>query len=155
MSFVSDVLAELLEDAQTAGAAVTPAYTDIEIGAPMPRSRCIRVWWTGEFIPAPQMNDQRYSLSTEFVGHGFAVAVFEPMSDLSEISAENRMGAMGAFVDALRGAIDADRTLGGKSVSVEPEETPVDYANLGGTLYAFAAMPIAAGIVEHTIGGSS
>lgn len=155
MSFVTDVLSALLANARTAGAATTPAYTDIEIGVPAPRGRCVRVWYTGEVIPAPQLDGKRYSLDTELVGHGFAIAAFEPMADFEEYGAEQRMGALGGFVSALRTAIDADRTLGGKTVAVEPDAAPIDYANLAGTLHAFAAMPITAGFTEHTIGGGA
>lgn len=155
MTLVSDVLDALLTIAQAAGAEVDPPYTDVEIGAPMPRGRCVRVWWTGEVIPAPQMDGVRYSLDHELVGQGFAVTAFEPMSGFDEAPAAARMNRLATFVDEFRSGVNEDRTLGGKAMSIEPEATPVDYANLGGTLFAFAPTELTAGLVEYPIGGGS
>lgn len=150
MGAVSDWMDEVTSRATTAGQAVDPKYTDVAIGAPVPRGRCVRIWWAGEVIPAPQMGS-RYSLSTEIVGHQIVATVFEPMSDSSEQATENLMGTMADFVSALRDAIDADRTLGGKSVSIEPEPTPCEFVQIGGTLYAFASMVMPVGNIEYDV----
>lgn len=152
MSDLSDWLSAVKSAAGQAAATITPAYTDVVVGAPVPRGRCVRVWWGGEAIPAPQMDGRRYSLNHELIAQRIAATVFEPMSDMSEGNSEAAMGRIADFVLALRTVIDEDRTLGGKSVSVEPDETPCEFLNIGGTLYAYASMTMSVGIIEVQIG---
>ena len=152
---MGDWLAAVKNAAVTAGQATTPKYDDVAIGAPVPRGRCVRVWWAGEAIPAPQMGEVRYSLDHEIVGHEIAVTVFEPMGDASEQASEDRMATIADFVVELRDAIDIDRSLGGKSMSVEPEATPADFVNIGGTLYAIASMVMPVGVIEFEVGNGS
>jgi hypothetical protein len=153
MGTVSDWLDQVEAIAQTAGAAVSPKYTDVKIGAPYPRGRCARIWWGGEVIPAPQMGEMRYSLSTEIVGHAVVVTVFEPMGDVSEDASKSLMGTMADFISELRDGIDADRTLGGKSVSIEPEATPNEFIQIGNALFAFASMVCPVGNIEYDVNG--
>jgi len=150
---LGDQLDALLALAETAAAACSPKYDDVAIGAPVPRGRCVRLWWSGEAIPAPQMGGSRYTLNSELVGAGVVVTVFEPFSDLGEEVTANAMVNMATFIDGLRSGIDADRTLGGKTIAVEPEATPAEYAQLGQVVYGFASMAMQTGMTEYLIGG--
>lgn len=151
MSF-ADWLTKIEAHAVTAAGQANPAYTDVTVGAPLPRGRCVRVWWEGEVIPPPQMGN-RYSLSSEVVGHGIAVGAFEPISDLNEAGFRNMLLGLQSFFHALRVLVDADRTLAGTSAVIEPDPVEIDYANLGGILCAFGVMGFTPGYLEYAIGG--
>jgi hypothetical protein len=149
MSF-SAWLSALEGHATTAAGQANPAYSDVLAGAPIPRGRCVRLWWDGEVIPPPQLG-ARYSLSSENVGHSIVVGAFEPLN-LDEAAFRSTMLGMQSFFHALRVLVDADRTLGGTSSVVEPEAAVVEFAILGGTQYAFGLMAFTPGHLEYAIG---
>lgn len=153
MSQPSDVMDALLSIAATAGASVSPKYTDVKIGLAVPRGRCIRLGWIGETIPAPQLDGQRYTLASEMVGHRFALGVYENVTDMAEDAAAARMLVMADFFHAFRTAVDADRTLGGKVMACEPDAAVIDYVRIDTGLWAIGGQEIVAGMVEYGIGG--
>lgn len=141
--------------AQTAAAGLPNPYTDVAIAAPVPRGRCVRVWWAGEEIPAPQMDGVRYSLSSEIVGQRIAATAFEPLSDSTEQVTAAAMASLGEFVHAMRAAVNADRTFGDTAMSVEMPAVDADYLNVGGAILAYATCLLVPGITEYAIGGGS
>lgn len=151
MSAFSDWLGALEGYCITAASQASPAYSDVLTGAPIPRGRCVRLWWDGEVIPPPQLGN-RYTLASELVGHSIVVGAFEPLSDLNEAGFRAVMLGMQSFFHALRVLVDQDRTLGGKSAVIEPEPVAVDYAVLGGAQYAFGLMAFTPGYLEYGIG---
>jgi hypothetical protein len=129
--------------AQTVGAAMTPAMTDVCIGLPFPRGRCVRVYWDGEADP-PRM-PMRNSLNSELVGDRVTVRGFWPVASADEAAHKARVLEMHALAHGIRDAIDGDTTLNGEIDTVVVGDSVPDAIQFGGTWYAVLDIPLTLG----------
>lgn len=130
----ADQLAALLTHATAAGAAITPKVTDVAIGLPLPRGRCIRLFWDGEQLPV-RMGGQR-DLTGELVSDRITAALFMPVSTSSEAQYSQTLTEMYAFKHEMRTRVLGDSQLGGQSTDLEMEYAAPDFAVFGQALYA-------------------
>lgn len=135
------VLSAIEAHAAAAGAAVTPPITDVCAGLPVPRGRCVRVFWTGEAEPVRMPG--RYTLSGELVGDSITVRGFWPVASADEAAHRSRVLEMAALAHGVRAAIDGDQTLDGDAAdSVLVGDSDADFAVIAGALYAVVDIPL-------------
>ena len=148
---IDAVLTALENHATTAGAAVTPALTDVTAGLPVPRGRCVRIYWDGEIDP-PRMTG-RVPLSSEMIGDRLMVTAFWPVGDAGEAAHRNRILEMWGFAAALRTALDTDMTLGGEVQTIRVGDATPGVTTEGGGWYATVDTPVEIGYREQEIHG--
>lgn len=132
-----------------AGASLSPTITDVAVGMPVPRGRCIRVSWAGEVIPPPNFAMDLAISGKQIVGYRFLITGFWPVPDFAEEAAANRQDECVDFASAIRTGILADRSLGGKASGVLVEEARFEFPSIGGGLYATVDCPVIVGHIEY------
>lgn len=128
----ADVKARLIVHATTAGAALTPPLVDVQAGLPLPKGRCVRVYYGGE-AETTRMGG-RYTLNSEMVGKVTMIAAFWPITSLDETIARTIDAEAEAFSHALRTAIDGDTDLTGAD-STELDYGEPDIVTVGNTRF--------------------
>jgi hypothetical protein len=129
----ADVKAALLAHATTAGAAVTPAIKDVKFAFPVPKDRCIRLFYGGEADP-PRFAS-RNTLASEMVGTVVRINAFFAVTALDEAQAEVLENQARAYSAALRTAIDGDTNLGGDADNVLLGDAEVEPTVVGNARY--------------------
>lgn len=146
----ADVKARLVVHAQTAGAAITPAITDVQAAAPLPKGRCVRVYWGGETDPV-RMDGNRFSLKSEMVGQVTMIALFLPIASLAEELAQLLDAQAQAFAHALRTAIDADSDLAGAGDNTNLGDAEPDFVVVGNTRFLAVLWRAVTDYVEYPL----
>lgn len=128
----ADQQARVLVHAQTAANAVSPAIDDVQVAFPVPRGRCVRVFWTAEQDPDVMPPD---TLTEDLIAEVIHVSTFWPLSNLSESDAADYATQVYAFKHALRTAIDADTKLNGTATLAQMRNAELTYAKIAGAEY--------------------
>lgn len=139
----------ILVHAQATGTALASPITDVQIGLPVPRGRCGRVYWDGEAQPV-RMGGRR-DLSGELVSQKITVTWFWPLAETGEVQAKARVLEMATVVDDLRRRVLADSQLGGSSTDLEMGYAQPDFLQLGGATYAIVVCEFTTDYVEYPI----
>lgn len=127
----SDQQARVLAHCVTAGNAVSPAIDDVQVAFPVPRGRCVRIFWAAEQDPE-KITD---SLATDEIAEVIHVSAFWPLSNVSETDAADYATQVYAFKHALRTAIDGDTKLNGHAKDVSLGNQELTYAQVAGAEY--------------------
>jgi hypothetical protein len=145
----ADIKARLLTHARTAGAALTPPLTDVQLGLPVPTGRCARVWYGGE--TDPKRMGGRLTLNSEMVGQVTMIAAYWPLTALEPELARTIDAEAQAFAHALRTAIDGDISLNGTADNTTLGDAVPDYPTLGNTRYFMFAWEATTDYIEYAI----
>ncbi len=145
----ADVKARLLTHAQTAAAAVARPIDDVKIGFPLPKGRCVRVYYGGE--TATERMNGRYTLNSEMVAKITMIAAFWPVTVLDEEMVSMIDSEAEAFSHALRTAIDGDTALDDKADSTVLDYGEPDVAIIGNTRFLVMMHRAITDYVEYTI----
>lgn len=114
--------------AVTAGGAT---FTDVAVGFPPAKGRCIRVFYGGEREPERFEDDE--TLNSTLVAQAIHVRGWWPTASTGTSEQRVIEGQMAAFVKALRTALLADQDLGGKAQDgLKVGHAVCDQVNLGG-----------------------
>lgn len=132
---VATVIAALLTHAEAAAAALTDPITDVQVGLPMPRDRCVRIYWAGEVAP-PHFPNRR-SLNGWLVGQQVEVTAYWPVSDAEETEAAARITDMATFVDEIRKRVQLDSQLGGEATDLLMDDAIPELEKIAGKWFAF------------------
>jgi len=127
----ADQQARVLTHCITAANAVSPAIDDVQVAFPVPRGRCVRIFWAAEQDPE-KITD---SLVTDEVAEVIHVSAFWPLSNLAESDAADYATQVYAFKHALRTAIDGDTKLNGTAKDVTLGNQELTYAQIAGAEY--------------------
>lgn len=139
----ADQQARILTHCQTAANAVSPAIDDVQVAFPVPRGRCVRIFWTAEEDPELIPD----SLIEDSVAEVVHVSVFWPLSNLAETDAADYATQVYAFKHALRTAIDADTKLNGQARNAAMRNAELTYAQVAGAEYLVLDADI---VIEQT-----
>lgn len=119
-----------------AAAAVDTKWVDVDVTAPLPRGRCVRIFYAGEGEPVHY--ESRDTLSSRLVAQVAIARAFLPIADYAKDRRRNLMYDMAAFVRGLRSRLMADQTLGGAVTSLHIPDTQVDDILYGSVHYAIS-----------------
>jgi len=122
---IAAILDAITVHAAAAGAAVSPPITDVCVGLPWPRGRCIRVAWSGE--TATPKFPSRFTGESEMVGDQVVIRAFWPIGSADEAAHRGRVVEMATLAAELRDRLDGDATLGGEL----PDILEMGYAEPG------------------------
>lgn len=117
----ANVKAALVTHAAAAGATLTPPLLDVKAAFPLPKGRCVRIYYGGEQEPVRMGGT--LTLNSELVGKVTMIAAFWPLTSLDETLAQAIDTEAEAFGHALRTAVDGDTSLG-----AEGDNTTLGYA---------------------------
>lgn len=144
----ADQIAVILTHCTTAANTVSPAIDDVQIAFPVPRGRCVRVFWTAEEDPTKFADA---SLSEDWVGEVVHVSAFWPISNLAESDAADYATQVYAFKHALRTAIDGDTKLNGKAEDATMRNAELTYAQIAAAEYLVVDVDIAIETTTYTL----
>lgn len=144
----ADQLARIVTHATTAANAVSPAIDDVQVAFPVPRGRCVRLFWTAEEDPPHFEAD---SVVEDLIAETVHVSAFWPLSNLSETDAADYATQVYAFKHALRTAIDGDTRLNGTATGVEMRNAALTYALIAGAEYLVVDVDIAIELTTYTL----
>lgn len=127
----ADQQARVLVHCITAANAVAPVIDDVQVAFPVPRGRCVRIFWTAEQDPELIPD----TLTEDSIAEVLHVSAFWPLSNLSETDAADYATQVYAFKHALRTAIDADTKLNGQAKNAKLENAELTYSQIAGAEY--------------------
>lgn len=138
------ILLDLLDAVQVhaAAAAVTAGgatFTDVAVGYPVGKGRCVRIFYGGERDPE-HFGDR--VLDANLVGQAIVVRGWWPTASTSTKEQRNIEGQMGSFVKSLRTRILGDSQLGGKCTDLVMGTGQAGQVMVGTTQYAITDIEI-------------
>jgi hypothetical protein len=145
----ADVKARLVTHAQTASATLTRPFEDVQTGVPLPKSRCVRIYYGGE--TDPKRMGGRYTLNSEMVAKITLIAAFWPITALDEEQAALIDAEAEAFSHAFRTAVDADTDLNGQVDNTTLEDAQPDFVVAGTTRFLMIQWRAVTDYVEYPI----
>ena len=143
----SDQQARVLVHCTTAANAVSPAIDDVQIAFPVPRGRCVRVFWTAEEDPELIPD----TLTEDIVAEVIHVSAFWPLSNIGETDAADYATQVYAFKHALRTAIDGDTKLNTHAKHVAMRNAELTYAQIAGAEFLVVDVDIAIESTTYTL----
>lgn len=143
----SDQQARILTHVTTAANAVSPVIDDVQIAFPVPRGRCVRIFWTTEEDPELILD----TLNEDSIAEVTHVSAFWPLSNLSESDARDYATQVYAFKHALRTAIDGDTKLNGQAKNVAMRNAELTYAQIAGAEYLVVDVDIVTETTTYTL----
>ena len=151
MTYYRELRDSILTHAAAAAAAVSAEFTDVQVGAPVPKgSRCVRLFWAGEAAPE-RMGAQR-TLNSEMLAETLSLVGFWSLGTLDEGPMKSVDTEMVAFKHQLRTRILADSQLGGDSYDLVMRYVQPDFLVLGGTRWAVIEVEFSIEYVEYPLG---
>ena len=144
----SDQLARILTHCTTAANAVSPAIDDVQVAFPVPRGRCVRLFWTAEEDPVHFESD---TVAEDLIAEAVHVSAFWPLSNLSEADAADYATQVYAFKHALRTAIDGDTKLNNTATGVEMRNAELTYAQIAAAEYLVLDVDIVVELTTYTL----
>lgn len=143
--------ARLLVHAQTASAALANPFEDVKAAFPLPKGRCVRVYYGGEDDPPGFPERGSRSMGYELIGKATLIAAFWPVTSLDEELAELIDTEAEAFGHALRTAIDGDSSLDGAADNTVLGDATPDFAVVGNTRYVVMEWRAVSAYIEYGI----
>jgi hypothetical protein len=144
----ADQLARIMTHVTTASNAVVPAIDDVQNAFPVPRGRCVRVFWTAEEDPTVMPESV---LNADLIAEATHVSVFWPISNISETDAADYATQVYAFKHALRTAIDGDTKLNSQAHHVTMRNAELTYAQIAGGEYLVLDVDIVPEATTYTL----
>lgn len=145
----SDTKARLVVHAQTAGAAVADPILDVQAAFPVPKGRCVRVYYGGESEPK-RMGGNR-TLNSELVSEVTFIALFLPVVLNDEAVAASLDAQLYTFKHALRTAIDGDSQLNGNAADLDLELLEPDLVTYNNTRYLLGLWRCVSDYTEYAV----
>jgi hypothetical protein len=134
-----------------ASAAVTAGgskFTDVQVGFPANRGRCVRIFYAGEREPEHFFPK---TLNSALMAQAIMVRAYWPLSESAPKRHRAMEGEMGSFVDSFRTRILGDSQLGvyGKDLNMSPASAT--QTQIDGTNYAIIDLEIVVDYSEYSI----
>jgi hypothetical protein len=133
-----------------AAAAVSAEWTDVQIGAPIPRgNRCVRLFYGGEVQPV-RMGGQRV-LNGELVSESIMLVAFWALPSLDEGSVKALDDEAYDFKHQLRTRVLGDSQLGGTATDLEMSYANPDFLVIGGARWMVLEVEFTSDFTEYTL----
>lgn len=144
-----DVLDAIQVHCLAAGNALASPIKDVAVGWPVPRGRCIRIFWGGEVAPERMGGDR--VLNGELVSERAIIRAFWPLSDYGETKARTLIGEMWDLKHEIRTRLLGDSQLGGLSTDFVMGYAEADDVAIGGGVFATLDIECTTDFTEYTI----
>lgn len=145
----ADTKAAIVVHAAAAGAALTDPILDARAAFPVPKGRCIRVYYGGEAEPV-RMGASR-TLGTEMVGSVTLIAAFFPIVLNDEDVVAQIDADLQALAHDLRTRVLGDSQLGGNSTDLELGYVEPDMVTYNNTRYLMGLWQVVSDFTEYAI----
>ncbi len=145
----ADTKAAIVVHAAAAGAALSDPILDARAAFPVPKGRCVRVYYAGEAEPV-HMGGRRV-LNAEMVAHRTTIALFLPVSLNDEALAVIVDADLYDFGHELRTRILGDSTLGGAETDLDLGYLEPDLVTYGNTRYLMGLWEVLSDYTEYTL----
>lgn len=145
----ADTKAAIVVHAAAAGAALTNPILDARAGFPIPKDRCIRVYYGGETEPA-RMGGRR-TLNSEMVGQRTLIAAFFAIRTTSEDVVIVIDAELQALAHDLRTRILGDSQLGGSATDLDLGYMEPDIVTFGNARYLMGLWEVVSDYTEYSL----
>ena len=142
--------AALVTHAAAAGAALSDPILDVRAALPVPKGRCIRVYYGGETLPA-KMDGKRYTLNSEMVAEVTLIAAFFPVVLNDEAVTAQIDTDLYTLKHELRTRILGDAQLGGASTDTELDYVEPDLVTYNNVRYLMGLWRVVSDITEYPL----
>jgi hypothetical protein len=148
------ILLELMDALQVhaAAAAVTAGgatFTDVAVGFPPAKGRCVRIFYGGE--RDPERLGTNKVLNASEIAQAITVRGYWPTASTATKEQRAIEGQMGAFVKDFRARVLGDSQLGGKSSDLAMHLAGADQIVISTTQYAVVDLEIVVDYDDVTI----
>lgn len=131
--------------AVTAGGAT---FTDVAVGFPVGKGRCVRIFYGGERRPVRMPDNE--TLNSEMVAQAFVIRAYWPTPETATKRQRVQEGEIAAFVGSLRTRINGDKQLGGANTDLTLGLAEVDQVVISGIKYTIADAEVLIDFDEYT-----
>ena len=145
----ADTKAAIVIHAAAAAAALTNPILDARAAFPVPKGRCVRVYYGGEVAPV-RMGGNR-TLNSELVGQRTLIGIWLPVTVNDEDVAAVIDAELQAFAHDLRTRILGDSQLGGQATDLELGYLEPDQVVINNTRYLMGLWEVFSDFIEYTI----
>lgn len=129
-----------------AGAAITPAITDVGWGQPgAPTSTCIRYWYEGEG-DSPKMAPRTLTDATVF--EAIRIAAYWPVATRDKAPAAALDTRVQLFVRQVKNRLNGDSQLGGAVVDIELGNASAGWLTVGDAAWRSVEIPLVVILVD-------
>lgn len=146
----SGSLAAILTHVTAAGAALTIAFTDVATGFPVPKGRCIRIFYGGEGDPTDVMGARR-TMTTELIAELTVIEAYWPVSEMGESGASDIDAEMVTLKQEIKTRLYGDSQLGGQCTDLTIDDAQPDFPVIAGTKYRSLTLIVTSAYDEITV----
>jgi hypothetical protein len=145
----ADTKAAIVVHAAAAAAALTDPILDARAAFPVPKGRCVRVYYGGETEPV-RMGGRRV-LNAEMVAHRTFIALFLPVTLNDEDVVVIIDAELFTFGHELRTRILGDSQLGGQSTDLELGYLEPDLVTYNNVRYLMGLWEVTSDFTEYAL----
>ena len=149
MSLLSIMDAIAVHAAAAAITAGGTSFTDVAVGFPASKGRCVRIFYGGE-RPVMHFFEGR-TLNSRLMAQAIIVRAYWPLSETATKRQRVMEGEMGSFIDSLRTRILGDSQLGSAGSDLEMSPAAADQGVVSGVAYSYVDTEIVVDYNEYTI----
>jgi hypothetical protein len=148
-----DTKAAIVVHCLAAGLTLTDPILDVQAALPIPKGRCIRVYYGGETEPARigLGGGHVYTLNSEVVGEVTFIAAFLPISLNDEELTSVVDADLYTLKHEIRTRLLGDSQLGGASTDLELDYVTPDVVTIGNTRYLVGIWRVVSDFSEYTV----
>lgn len=132
--------------AEDAGGAT---FTDVAVGFPAAKGRCVRIFYGGE--RAPEHFAEGKTLNSQLLAQVIVIRAYWPVSESATKRSRVMEAEMAAFIKSFRSRVLVDSQLGGEAADLNLSPAVVDQALISNQLYAIADMEAVVDYDEFSI----
>jgi len=133
-----------------AAAAGGATFTDVAVGFPVGKGRCVRVFYAGE--RQPERFDSDETLTSKLVSQGIGVRGYWPTASTATKEQRAIEGQMAVLVKELRTRVLGDSRLAGKAKDgLKMHLAAADQVSIAGTQYAVVDIEIVVDYDEYSV----
>lgn len=144
-----DLMDALQVHAAAAGLTASATLTDVKVGFPAGKGRCVRIFYGGERDPERLGGNK--VLNASMYGQAIVVRGYWPTASTGVSEQRAIEGQIAVFVKDFRSRVLGDSQLGGKSVDLAMLPAETDQISLAGTSYAIVNIEIVVDYDETAI----
>lgn len=145
-----DLMDDVAAHALTVAKAIDATFTDVSVGFPPAKGRCVRVFYGGERNPERYPDDETFN--SVLVGQAINVRGYWPVASTGVLEQRVIEGQMAAFAKNLRAAVLGDVGLSGDAVNgLKMHLAAAEQVTVAGVAYAALDAEIVVDYDEHSV----
>lgn len=135
--------------ALAAAATANTKFTDVRVGFPAAKGKCVRIFYGGERVPEHFPDDR--TLNSKLMAEAVVIRAYWPNADTGTNRQRETEIEMAVFVKDFRTRVLGDSQLGGEAVDLNLSPAAVEQVVIGDTKYVIAELEAVSDYTEYTL----